>query len=109
MSHNKTIGIRCMNDASIAQLPTATLKQLESSCSDVIAEICRAVSCSDELVVGIRSVMRLQDSVTGIELLRTESPEIAHRLITAAFGVLVNAVNLVSIQDELQARERDLN
>jgi hypothetical protein len=98
-----------MNDAPITQLPTAALKQLESSCSDVIAEICRAVSCSDDLAVGIRSVMRLKDTVIGIEQLRSESPEIAHRLITAAFGVLVNAVNLVSIQDELQSRERDLN
>jgi hypothetical protein len=53
--------------------------------------------------------MRLQDSVAGIDRLRTESPDVSHRLITAAFGVLVNAVNLVSIQDELLSRERDFN
>ena len=93
-----------MSDTPITKLPTETLQQLESQCSGVVAEICRSVSYNSDLVDAIRAIMRDEDVAVAIDSLRLSDPEIAKQLVTAAVGVLVNTVNLTSIQDELQRR-----
>jgi hypothetical protein len=98
-----------MSDAPITKLPTETLQQLESQCSGVVAEICRSVACNPDLVDAIRTVMAEEDVSVAIDLLRRSDPKVAKRLITAAFGVLVNTVNLTGIQDELQRRIGEAN
>ncbi len=98
-----------MSDTSIDRLPTETLLQLESQCADVVATICRSLSTNAELVNAIRSLMRDNDTAWAIDSLRASDPDIANRIVIAAFGVLVNTINLTSIQDELQRRIRDSN
>lgn len=61
------------------------------------------------LVESISSVMREEDVVAAIDLFRKSDLEIDKRLVTAAFGVLVNTTNLTIIQDELQRRIREHN
>jgi replicative DNA helicase len=61
------------------------------------------------LVDAIRNIMRDEDVAVAIDSLRLSDPEIAKRLVTAAVGVLVNTVNLTSIQDELQRRVVEQN
>jgi hypothetical protein len=53
--------------------------------------------------------MRDEDVAVAVDSLRLSDPEIAKRLVTAAVGVLVNTVNLTSIQDELQRRVVEQN
>ena len=98
-----------MSDTPITKLPTETLQQLESQCSGVVAEICRSVSYNSDLVDAIRNIMRDVEVAVAIDSLRLSNPEIAKRLVTAAIGVLVNTVNLTSIQDELQRRVGETN
>ncbi len=98
-----------MSDASIDKLPTETLEQLELQCSDVVSTICRSVSCNFDLVDAIRSLMREKDTVAAFDSLRESDPDLANRLVMAALGVLINTVNLTSVQDELQRRIRDSN
>ena len=98
-----------MSDAPISKLPTETLHQLEAQCADVVAEICRSLSGNSDLVDAIRSLMREKDTVAAIDSLRESNPDLANRLVMAAFGVLVNAVNLTSVQGELQRRIRESN
>jgi hypothetical protein len=98
-----------MSDTPITKLPTETLQQLESQCSGVVAEICRSVSYNSDLVDAIRDIMRDVEVAVAIDSLRLSNPEIAKRLVTAAIGVLVNTVNLTSIQDELQRRVGETN
>jgi hypothetical protein len=98
-----------MRDDSIDKLPIETLQQLESQCADVVAEICRSISCNTDLVDAIRTVMAEEDVYVAIDLLRRSDPKLAKRLVTAAFGVLVNTVNLTGIQDELQRRIGEAN
>jgi hypothetical protein len=103
------LGVIGMRDDSIDKLPIETLQQLESQCANVVAEICRSVSCNSALVDAIRSVMAEEDVSVAIDLLRRSDPKVAKRLVTAAFGVLVNTVNLTGIQDELQRRIGEAN
>ncbi len=98
-----------MSNQHITKLPAETLQQLESQCSSVVAEICRSVSCNSDLVDAIRNVMGEKDVARAIDSLGKLDPEVRRRLVTAAFGVLVNTVNLTNIQDELQRRIRDVN
>lgn len=98
-----------MSDTPITKLRTETLQQLESQCSGVVAEICRSVSYNTDLVDAIRAIMRDEDLAVAIDSLRLSDPEIAKQLVTAAVGVLVNTVNLTSIQDELQRRVVEQN
>jgi hypothetical protein len=98
-----------MNDTPITEIPFAELRGLEANCSDVIGEICRAVSCQSIFADGIREVMGNKDTIAGFEALRVASPEVAERLMIAGFGVLVNAINLVGIQDELERRKFQQN
>jgi hypothetical protein len=98
-----------MSDTPITKLPTETLQQLESQCSGAVAEICRSVSYNSDLIDAIRGIMRDEDVAVAIDSLRLSDPEIAKRLVTAAVGVLVNTVNLTSIQDELQRRVVEQN
>jgi hypothetical protein len=53
--------------------------------------------------------MQEKDTAAAIDSLRESNPDLAKRIVIAAFGVLVNAVNLTSVQDELQRRIRDSN
>ncbi len=98
-----------MRDDSIDKLPIETLQQLDSQCADVVAEICRSVSCNSHLVDAIRNLMREKDTVAAFDSLRESDPDLANRLVMAALGVLINTVNLTSVQDELQRRIRDSN
>ena len=98
-----------MSDVPINKLPIETLQQLEAQCADVVAEICRSLSGNSDLVDAIRSLMREKDTAGPIDSLRESNPDLANRLVMAGLGVLVNAVNLTSVQDELQRRIRDSN
>jgi hypothetical protein len=98
-----------MSDVPISKLPTETLQQLEAQCADVVAEICRSLSCNYDLVDAIRRLMQEKDTAAAIDSLRESNPDLAKRIVIAAFGVLVNAVNLTSVQDELQRRIRESN
>jgi phosphoketolase len=98
-----------MSDVPISKLPTETLQQLEAQCADVVAEICRSLSCNSDLVDAIRGLMQEEDTAAAIDSLRESNPDLAKRIVIAAFGVLVNAVNLTSVQDELQRRIRESN
>jgi len=98
-----------MSDVPISKLPTETLQQLEAQCADVVAEICRSLSCNSDLVDAIRRLMQEKDTAAAIDSLRESNPDLAKRIVIAAFGVLVNAVNLTSVQDELQRRIRESN
>jgi hypothetical protein len=98
-----------MSDTTISKLPTETLLQLEAQCSNVVAEICRSVSCNSDLRDAIRGIMRNEDVADAIDSLRISEPEVVMRLVTAAVGVLVNTVNLTNIQDELKRRVRNTN
>jgi hypothetical protein len=93
----------------ISKLPIETLQQLEAKCTDVVAEICRSLSYNSDLVDAIRSLMREKDTAAAIDALRESNPDLANRLVMAGLGVLVNAVNLTSVQDELQRRIRESN
>jgi hypothetical protein len=98
-----------MSDVPISKLPIETLQQLEGQCTDVIAGICRSLSCNFDLVDAIRNLMREKDTAAAIDSLRESNPDLANRLVVAGLGVLINAVNLTSIQDELQRRIGELN
>jgi hypothetical protein len=98
-----------MSDVPINKLPIETLQQLEAQCADVVAEICRSLSGNSDLVDAIRSLIREKDTAASIDALRESNPDLANRLVMAGLGVLVNAVNLTSVQDELQRRIRDSN
>jgi hypothetical protein len=39
-----------MGNVPISKLPIETLQQLEAQCADVIAEICRSLSCNSDFV-----------------------------------------------------------
>ena len=98
-----------MSDVPISKLPIETLHHLEAQCADVVAEICRSLSCNSDLVDAIRGLMQEEDTAAAIDSLRESNPDLAKRIVIAAFGVLVNAVNLTSVQDELQRRIRESN
>jgi hypothetical protein len=98
-----------MSDIPISELPTETLQQLEAQCSKVVVDICHSLSCNFDLVNAIRTLMQEKDTMVAINTLRDSNPDLANRLVIAALGVLVNTVNLTSIQDELQKRIRDSN
>ena len=98
-----------MSDVPINKLPIETLQQLEAQCADVVAEICRSLSGNSDLVDAIRSLIREKDTAAAIDALRESNPDLANRLVVAGLGVLINAVNLTSIQDELQRRIGELN
>ena len=98
-----------MSDVPISKLPIETLQQLEAQCTDVVAEIFRSLSYNSDLVDAIRSLMHEKDTAAAIDALRESNPDLANRLVMAGLGVLVNAVNLTSIQDELQRRIGELN
>ncbi len=98
-----------MSDVPISKLPIETLQQLETRCADVIAGICRSVSCNSDFLNTIRSLIHEKDTAAAIYSLRESTPDLANRLVTAGFGVLVNAVNLTSVQDELQRRISESN
>jgi hypothetical protein len=98
-----------MSDVPISKLPIETLQQLEGQCTAVIAEICRSLSCNFDLVDAIRNLMREKDTAAAIDSLRESNPDLANRLLMAALGVLVNAINLTSVQDEMQRRIRESN
>ncbi len=98
-----------MSDVPISKLPIETLQQLEAQCTDVVAEICRSLPYNSDLVDAIRSLMHEKDTAAAIDALRESNPDLANRLLMAALGVLVNAVNLTSVQDELQRRIGELN
>jgi phosphoketolase len=98
-----------MSDVPISKLPIETLQQLEAQCADVVAEICRSLSYNADLVDAIRGLMHEKDTAAAIYALRESNPDLANRLVVAGLGVLINAVNLTSVQDELQRRIGELN
>ena len=98
-----------MSDIPISELPTETLQQLEAQCSKVVVDICHSLLQNFDLVDAIRSLMREKDTMVAINTLRDSNPDLASRMVIAALGVLINTVNLTSIQDELQKRIRDSN
>jgi hypothetical protein len=98
-----------MSNVPISKLPSETLQQLEAQCTDVVAEICRSLSYNSDLVDAIRSLMHEKDTAAAIYALRESYPDLANRILMAALGVLVNAVNLTSIQDEMERRIRESN
>jgi hypothetical protein len=98
-----------MTDIPMSELPTETLQQLEAECSEVVVDICHSLLQNFDLVDAIRSLMQEKDTEVAIHTLRDSNPALANRLVIAALGVLVNTVNLTSIQDELQKRIRDSN
>ncbi|HBJ34101.1 MAG TPA: hypothetical protein DDZ51_04930 [Planctomycetaceae bacterium] len=100
---------RPINDRPVGQLPTNDLRRLEAGCAEVIGEICRSLADKPEIVAAIRQLMQAEDTDSGLDSIRQSNPAVAKRLIVAAVGVLVNSINLVSIQDELQRRAREAN
>ena len=100
---------RPIHDRPIGQLTANDLRRLEASCADVIGEICHVIADKAEAIAAIRQLMHAEDTDSGLDSLRQSSPGVAELIINAAFGVLVNSMNLVSVRDELQRRAREAN
>jgi len=97
------------DETTADNLPTAQLKAISAQCSSVIHELCDILSDDPMLTQEIRRLLTEDDTLAGIDLLRESDPELAKRLVAATFGIAVNTLHMVGIQQVLTRRASESN
>jgi len=97
------------NETNADNLPTAQLQAISAQCSSVIHELCDILSNDPRLSQEICKLLTEDDILAGIDRLRESDPELAKRLVTATFGIAVNTLHMVGIQQVLNKRASESN
>jgi len=97
------------NQTDVDSLSTPQLRDLSAQCSSVVHELCDIVSNDPQLAEVIGELMTEDDTLAGIDRLRESDPELAKRLVTATFGIAVNTLHMVGLQEVLSRRISESN
>jgi len=97
------------NQTDVDSLSTAQLQDLTAQCSSVVHELCDMVSNAPQLAGVVGELMTEDDILAGIDRLREADPDLAKRLVTATFGIAVNTLHMVGLQQVLNQRASESN
>jgi len=97
------------NQTDVDSLSTPQLRDLSAQCSSVVHELCDIVSNDPQLAGVIGELMTEDDILARINRLREADPDLAKRLVTATFGIAINTLHMVGLQQLLDQRTTESN